>query len=338
MTATTIQGVSPATVLSDIGAAPLASPTFTGDPKAPTPATADNDTSIATTAYVQAQGYLTTAAAAAAYQPLDADLTAIAALAGTNTIYYRSAANTWSAVTVSTGLSFAGGVLTATGGGGTPGGANTQVQFNDSSAFGGDADLTWNKTTNLLTVNGNISITGGVGNSLLTNSVIQGSGFRCTGTVAIFGSELASGVVNLRPGGFASSTGQFQVQSSGTVVVLGNIELGATDTTLARVSAGVVSIEGQNILTAATGQPLDADLTALAAIAGVQGDIIYRDASSWTRLAAGTSGQVLQTNGASANPASARRRRRRRQCHRGGADVHGIGHLYPDPGHALRDH
>jgi hypothetical protein len=33
--------------------APLASPTFTGDPKAPTPATTDNDTSIATTAFVQ---------------------------------------------------------------------------------------------------------------------------------------------------------------------------------------------------------------------------------------------------------------------------------------------
>lgn len=33
--------------------APLASPTFTGDPKAPTPATADNDTSIATTAFVR---------------------------------------------------------------------------------------------------------------------------------------------------------------------------------------------------------------------------------------------------------------------------------------------
>lgn len=33
--------------------APLASPTFTGDPKAPTPAPADNDTSIATTAFVQ---------------------------------------------------------------------------------------------------------------------------------------------------------------------------------------------------------------------------------------------------------------------------------------------
>jgi len=40
---------------------PLASPTFTGDPKAPTPLTADNDTSIATTAFVKAQGYATLA-------------------------------------------------------------------------------------------------------------------------------------------------------------------------------------------------------------------------------------------------------------------------------------
>jgi len=32
--------------------APIANPTFTGDPKAPTPTTGDNDTSIATTAFV----------------------------------------------------------------------------------------------------------------------------------------------------------------------------------------------------------------------------------------------------------------------------------------------
>ncbi|MFZ9992412.1 MAG: hypothetical protein ACO3J6_08385 [Opitutales bacterium] len=41
--------------------APLASPALTGNPTAPTPATADNDTSIATTAFVKAQGYLTSA-------------------------------------------------------------------------------------------------------------------------------------------------------------------------------------------------------------------------------------------------------------------------------------
>ncbi len=49
-------GISPATK------ADLASPVFTGDPRAPTPATADNDTSIATTAFVKNQGYATTTA------------------------------------------------------------------------------------------------------------------------------------------------------------------------------------------------------------------------------------------------------------------------------------
>lgn len=42
----------------------------------------------------------------------------------------------------------------AAGAGGTPGGSNTQVQFNDSSAFGGDAGLVYNKTTDALTVGG----------------------------------------------------------------------------------------------------------------------------------------------------------------------------------------
>lgn len=38
--------------------------------------------------------------------------------------------------------------------GGSPGGSDTQVQFNDSSSFGGDAGLTYNKTTNVLTNTG----------------------------------------------------------------------------------------------------------------------------------------------------------------------------------------
>lgn len=45
---------------SDTTKAPLASPTFTGTPAAPTPATADNSTTISTTAFVKAQGYLVT--------------------------------------------------------------------------------------------------------------------------------------------------------------------------------------------------------------------------------------------------------------------------------------
>src|SRR5271166_1626204 len=46
------------TCLTIPGFAPLASPTFTGVQISTTPSTADNSTKIATTAYVQAQGYL----------------------------------------------------------------------------------------------------------------------------------------------------------------------------------------------------------------------------------------------------------------------------------------
>lgn len=46
----------------------------------------------------------------------------------------------------------------------------------------------------------------------------------------------------------------------------------------------------------------DADLTALAAIAGVQGDILYHNGVSWVALSAGTSGFKLETRGVGANP------------------------------------
>jgi len=37
-------------------------------------------------------------------------------------------------------------------GGGTPGGADTQIQYNNAGAFGGDAGLTWNATNGKLTI------------------------------------------------------------------------------------------------------------------------------------------------------------------------------------------
>lgn len=51
-------------------------------------------------------------------QAYDADLAALAALTGTNTIYYRSAANTWTPVTIGGNMTFTGGTLDSTGGGG----------------------------------------------------------------------------------------------------------------------------------------------------------------------------------------------------------------------------
>jgi hypothetical protein len=45
------------------------------------------------------------------------------------------------------------------GGGSPPGGANGQVQFNDSGSFGGDSGLSYNKTTKVLSISGSVAYT-----------------------------------------------------------------------------------------------------------------------------------------------------------------------------------
>ncbi len=68
-------------------------------------------------------------------------------------------------------------------GGGTPAGLDTQVQFNDSSSFGGDAGFTYNKTTDFATLAGGLvapTIVGGTGTTsdlnLKTTSGVGASG------------------------------------------------------------------------------------------------------------------------------------------------------------------
>ena len=59
-----------------------------------------------------------------------------------------------------------------------PGGSNTQIQFNDSSAFGATANFTFNKTTNLLTLLGTANVTdlNVTGNALVDgNLVVNGN-------------------------------------------------------------------------------------------------------------------------------------------------------------------
>ena len=71
---------------------------------------------------------------------------------------------------------------------GTPGGANTTVQFNDGGVFSGSNNFTFNKTTNFLFITGGISISNQTGNSSLT--IISGSNkvFTITGSgVTVFG-------------------------------------------------------------------------------------------------------------------------------------------------------
>lgn len=74
-------------------------------------------------------------------------------------------------------------------GGGTPGGSDTQVQFNDGGSFGGDSGMTFNKTTNALTITGAFSASNVSG----TNTGDQTSIVGITGTKAQFDTACSDG-------------------------------------------------------------------------------------------------------------------------------------------------
>lgn len=77
-------------------------------------------------------------------------------------------------------------------------------------------------------------------------------------------------------------------------------------------SAGAIGIAGANygsanqVLlsggSAATPSWSNVDGSVITIPSQAQGDLLYRGASAWVRLAAGTNGQLLRTNGAAANP------------------------------------
>lgn len=111
-----VRGQNYLTSVSLSGYAPITSPVFLGAPQAPNPSPGDNSANIATTAWVKSLGY----AAGGPFQPQNPGLTSLAAANSLGSMYYLSntAPSTWSTVTVGTGLSLSGGVLTATAAGG----------------------------------------------------------------------------------------------------------------------------------------------------------------------------------------------------------------------------
>jgi hypothetical protein len=100
-----------------------------------------------------------------------------------------------------------------------PGGSNTQVQFNDNGAFGGDADLTYEKSTNTLTNKGDINLDDG-GTFTTTLQMVTPTANRTisfpdsTGTVALVGGSSGQLLYNLN--GAVAGTGIIFDATTGT--------------------------------------------------------------------------------------------------------------------------
>jgi hypothetical protein len=130
------------------------------------------------------------------------------------------------------------------GGGGTPGGSNTYVQFNDGSSFGGSANFTFDKTTNVLSVNGNVAAGNANLGNLATANFFSGSGnllsniqgANVSGQVtyaatanAVAGSNISGQVSNALVSGTVYTNAQPNITSVGTLTslsVTGNVTSG----------------------------------------------------------------------------------------------------------------
>jgi hypothetical protein len=98
------------------------------------------------------------------------------------------------------------------GGNGTPGGANTQIQYNNAGNFGASGNLTFDSATNVLTVGGNID-----------GAYISGDGSKLTN---ITGANVTGQVANALVAGTVYTADQPNITNVGTLLnlaVTGNI-------------------------------------------------------------------------------------------------------------------
>jgi hypothetical protein len=117
----------------------------------------------------------------------------------------------------------------------TPGGADTQVQFNDGGALGGDSGLTYNKTTDKLTVAGDIDLDDG-GTFSTTLQTVTPTANRtvsipdATGTIGLVNGP--TGSIQFNQAGALNGTSDFStslVWNSATTTFTG-LKLNVTDT------------------------------------------------------------------------------------------------------------
>lgn len=117
-------------------------------------------------------------------------------------------------------------------------------------------------------------------NSALATAIV-GTGALDAGSITSGFGSIDIGTDSLTAGAGSFTTGTFSstLGVTGVLSALASLELGhASDTTLSRGAAGFLAVEGKAVPSPAS---------------QAEGDILYRGASQWSRLAKGTASQVL---------------------------------------------
>ena len=211
------------------------------------------------------------------------------------------------------------------GGNGSPGGANTQIQFNDAGSFGGDSGFTYNKLTNTLTVEnitagnspddvvtiaGDMSVTGDVSvNDILsvgnlsaagnvTGDYLIGNGAYITGLVTDIANYVAQPIQSniTAVGTLASLSLVGNITSTANIAISGDYT-GSNVALSANISASNGSF--RNLVT--VGSNLTVNNSAVLRVAGNLNSAgspnITLGTLSNIHISGGTAGQVVTTDG-----------------------------------------
>lgn len=196
------------------------------------------------------------------------------------------------------------------GGNGSPGGANTQVQFNDGGTFGGDVGFTYNKNTNTLQVDNLDSTSFGAGTINTTGNIIVGGNITANGFfigdggyISNIQTDIANYVSQSNQSNITELGNLIYLNVDGDIVSLGNVEasdnVSATDI---NVSNTISASNGTFTNKVTIGSNLTVNNTAILRLYGnlnsAGSSNINLGTISNIHISGGTNGYVLSTDGA----------------------------------------